>query len=165
MVGNCIDQNDGFASYGSEEIADFVSMFEESVVVAENTKDYLIRKAQQEELMQNDVQAPTEAPTLGEKYEKNDKGKIKVGFVRRKQKNNKDNIDTSEVALEHQAAAQAYIDQSNNSARPAATTAAPPVEEEEEEFEFSFDSFEDAEFGKKRSFFTIAFLNVLTYLF
>merc|ERR1711978_401069 len=56
------------------------------------------------------------------------------------------------VALEHQAAAQAYIDQSNNSARPAATTAAPTTEEAEE-FDFgSFDSFDDAEFESVDSF-------------
>jgi len=151
MLGNCIDQNDGFASYGSEEISDFVSMFEESIITAENTKDYLIRKAQQDELMQNDVEAPKEAPTLGEKYEKNDKGKIKVGFVRRKQKNNKDNIDTSEVALEHQAAAQAYLDKSKNTARPAATTAAPTTQESDD-FQFSFDSFDDAEFEQVDEF-------------
>jgi len=148
MVGNCIDKNDGFASYGSEEIAEFVSIFNESEITAENTKDYLIRKAQQEVLMQNDVQVVTDAPTLGEKYEKNDKGKIKVGFVRRKQKNNKDNIDTSQVALEHQAAAQAYIDQAKESARPAATTAAPTTEEQE----FSFEGFEDASFESDNEF-------------
>merc|ERR1739838_174867 len=57
----------------------------------------------------------------------------------------------SEVALEHQAAAQAYLDKSKNTVRPAATTAAPTTQESDD-FQFSFDSFDDAEFEQVDEF-------------
>jgi len=78
--------------------------------------------------------------TLGEKFDKNNKGKVKVGFVRRQQKESKNNIDTTNVALEHQAAALAYINQSNEES---AAVEEEVEEEVAEESEFSFASFEE----------------------
>jgi len=149
MVENCLDANSDFEQYDSAAIAAFVAKFRESDIIAANTKDYLERKKEQELLMQND--AMNEEPkvvTLGDRFDKNDKGKVKVGFVRRQQKASKDNIDTTNVGLEHQAAAIAYINQSNE----AAAEEEPVVEVEEEEEEFNFDSFEEDEDADMESF-------------
>lgn len=147
MVDNCLDQNSDFEQYDSAAIADFVSKFRESEIIAENTKDYLKRKTEQEALMANDfVEEEPKVVTLGEKFDKNNKGKVKVGFVRRQQKESKNNIDTTDVALEHQAAALAYINQSND--KPAAPAADDKPAAAESEFSFANfedeDNFEDA---------------------
>lgn len=151
MVDNCLDQNSDFEQYDSAAIADFVSKFRESEIIAENTKDYLKRKTEQEALMANDfVEEEPKVVTLGEKFDKNNKGKVKVGFVRRQQKESKNNIDTTDVALEHQAAALAYINQSND--EPAAPAADDEPAAAESEFSFANfedeDNFEDAPIGE-----------------
>jgi hypothetical protein len=142
MVNNCLDQNADFEQYDSAAIADFVAKFRESEIIAENTKDYLKRKTEQELLMQNDFKEEPKVVTLGDKFDKNNKGKVKVGFVRRQQKESKNNIDTTDVALEHQAAALAYINQSNDEPA-AAEPATEPADDATAESDFSFEFFED----------------------
>ena len=164
MVDNCLEQNTDFEEYDSAAIAAFIAKFRESEIIAANTKDYLKRKTEADmmnEACTQGVDCPDDEPkvvTLGERFDKNSKGKVKVGFVRRQQKESKDNIDTTNVGLEHQAAALAYV----NSQSDEGTTV--DNVEDEDETEFDFGSFEytseesteestenkaeDAEFGK-----------------
>jgi len=162
MVDNCLEQNTDFEEYDSAAIAAFIAKFRESEIIAANTKDYLKRKTEQEE-MANDVciempgaPCPNLEPkvvTLGERFDKNSKGKVKVGFVRRQQKESKDNIDTTNVGLEHQAAALAYVNSQSDEGTAVVDSVDNVYDTEETEFDFgsfeytSEESSEDAEIG------------------
>ena len=146
MVTECLEENeDHYTSLGSEELVEFINKFEESEIIAENTRDYLERKAEQAQMMQNDVQfAPEPKPVaLDEKYQINKKGKVKVSFVRKLKGEAKDNVDTT--AYGSDAGAQAYLDSLKEQQE--------PEEEQEEEQEAEQESQEaveeDASFGEK----------------
>ena len=111
MVNKCLDEHEEYYnSFGSEELVAFINSFEESEIVAQNTRDYLERQSEQAAMMQNDVQFKPEPKVvaLDEKYQINKKGKVKVSFVRKLKGEAKDNVDTT--AYGSDAGAQAYLD-------------------------------------------------------
>merc|ERR1712021_266965 len=162
MVDNCLEQNTDFEEYDSAAIAAFIAKFRESEIIAANTKDYLKRKTEAD--MQADctpqkdgscaeISDEPKVVTLGERFDKNSKGKVKVGFVRRQQKESKDNIDTTNVGLEHQAAALAYVNSQSDEGTAVVDSVDNVYDAEETEFDFgsfeytSEESNEDAEIG------------------